>query len=89
MLKSIHCFDVFGRYGMIAPLLLWHLARMVGFVLGALLIAHFIRQRRPPSGSIPWMLALILCPYLALPLYLMFGGRKLRAIALRKRRLEF
>ena len=74
---------------MIATILFWHLASMVGFILGALLIAHFLRQRRPPSDSLAWMLALILCPYLALPLYLLFGGRKMQAIAKRKRRIEF
>jgi cardiolipin synthase len=56
-------------------------ATMLGFALGAVLIAHFMRQRRPPAGNLAWILAMVLCPYLALPLYLLAGGRKMRAIA--------
>jgi len=65
-----------------------HLATVVGFLLGTLLIAHFIRQRRPPSDSVAWLLLIVLIPYVGLPMYLLLGGRKLRAMALRKRRIE-
>lgn len=34
------------------------------------------RQRRHPSAAIGWVLFLALVPYLALPLYLLFGTRK-------------
>ena len=62
-----------------------HLATVVGFLLGTLLIAHFLRQRRPPSDSVAWLLLIVLIPYVGLPLFLGLGGRKLRAMALRKR----
>jgi len=35
-------------------------------------------QRRDPSAAIAWVVALALLPYLAIPLYFMFGSRKLR-----------
>ncbi|MEP7243890.1 MAG: phospholipase D-like domain-containing protein [Gammaproteobacteria bacterium] len=38
------------------------------------------RERRPPTAAIAWVLGLALLPYLALPLYLLFGQRKLRAV---------
>jgi cardiolipin synthase len=61
-----------------------HLATVTGFLLGTVLIAHFLRQRRPPSDSLAWLLLIGLIPYLGLPMYLIFGGRKLRAMARRK-----
>jgi cardiolipin synthase len=36
------------------------------------------RERRPPSIAIAWVLGLVAVPYLALPLYLLFGRRKLQ-----------
>ena len=35
--------------------------------------SHGLRQRRNPSAAIAWVVSLALIPYLALPLYLMFG----------------
>jgi len=73
---------------MLAYGLLLHLATVVGFLLGTLLIAHLIRQRRPPTDSITWLLAIVLIPYIGLPLFLVLGGRKLRTMARRKRSIE-
>src|SRR5476649_574685 len=36
------------------------------------------RERRPPSIAIAWVLGMIALPYFVLPLFLMFGRRKLR-----------
>jgi cardiolipin synthase A/B len=45
--------------------------------LGIYLTAsHSLRQRRHPSAAIAWFLSLALIPYLALPLYLLIGNRK-------------
>jgi cardiolipin synthase A/B len=41
------------------------------------------RVRRPPSIAIAWVLGMIALPYLALPMYLMFGRRKLPRKTLR------
>ena len=41
-------------------------------------VARSLPQRRDPSAAIAWVVALALLPYVALPLYLMFGSRKLR-----------
>ncbi|MDB5870070.1 MAG: cardiolipin synthetase 2 [Polaromonas sp.] len=38
--------------------------------------SHTRRQRRHPSAAIAWVVSLALMPYLALPLYLLFGSRK-------------
>jgi len=36
-----------------------------------------LRQRRRPSAAIAWVIALLLVPYVALPLYMVFGTRKI------------
>ena len=41
-------------------------------------VARALPQRRDPSAAIAWVVALALLPYVALPLYFMFGSRKLR-----------
>ncbi len=39
--------------------------------------SHALRQRRHPSAALAWCLSLALIPYIALPLYLLIGNRKL------------
>jgi cardiolipin synthase A/B len=46
-------------------------------VLTYVLTTRVERERRPPSIAIAWVLGLIAVPYLALPMYVMFGRRKL------------
>lgn len=49
-------------------------------VLGLLiyvLITHALQQRRSPTVAISWVLTIALIPYVGLPLYLLFGTRKL------------
>ena len=51
------------------------------FTVAALLVyvvaSHVLHQRRHPSAAIGWVLFMLLLPYAALPLYLLFGTRKL------------
>jgi cardiolipin synthase len=46
-------------------------------LLTYVLTTRLERERRPPSVAISWVFAMIALPYLALPLYLLFGRRKL------------
>lgn len=39
-------------------------------------------QRRAPTSAIAWVLGLALMPYVMLPLYLLFGQRKLKPVAI-------
>lgn len=48
---------------------------MLGLAVYAI-ASHTLRQRRHPSAAIAWVISLVLLPYVALPLYLMFGRRK-------------
>jgi cardiolipin synthase A/B len=50
-------------------------------------VVSLLRQRRPVGSAIAWLLAVVLIPYLGVPLYLVFGGRKLSRRASGKERL--
>ncbi len=39
-------------------------------------VSHVLQQRRHPSAAIGWVFFMFLLPYAALPLYLLFGTRK-------------
>ncbi len=66
----------------------WHgLMSAIGllvFVLGS----HALGQRRHPSAAIAWVLVILLLPEIGVPLYLMFGTRKLPRAARRDAALE-
>jgi cardiolipin synthase len=49
------------------------LAGLAIYVVGS----RTLQQRRRPSAAIAWVIGLALLPYIALPLYLVFGNRKL------------
>ncbi len=47
-------------------------------VLTYVLTTRAERERRPPAIAIAWVLGMLALPYLALPMYLLFGRRKLQ-----------
>jgi cardiolipin synthase len=68
--------------------ILTYLFFIVSFLLGFVLIAHILLQKRPPSGTIAWLLIIFFLPYLGVPLYLIFGGRKMQRHINRKGRID-
>jgi cardiolipin synthase A/B len=64
-----------------------HLLVVLGFALGGVLVVHVLMQKRPTGSRLAWLLAIILIPYVGVPLYLVFGGRKLKRHAQKKRPL--
>jgi cardiolipin synthase A/B len=46
-------------------------------VLLYVITSRLLQQRRHPSAAIAWVLFILLMPYLALPMFLSFGSRKL------------
>lgn len=46
-------------------------------VLVYLSLSLATRQRRHPSAALGWVLSLVLVPYIALPVFLLFGNRKM------------
>src|SRR5690606_30137803 len=54
-----------------------HLLVSASALLVYVLTTRARAQRRTPTAAIAWVLGLALLPYLTLPLYLLFGQRKL------------
>jgi cardiolipin synthase len=59
----------------------------LGFLLALVFLANLLRQRRSPGSTIAWLLVILLFPYVGVPLYVMFGGRKMNPRARRKQRI--
>ncbi len=64
--------------------LLPHLLTVAGFLLAFLAIARLMSERKQPSNTFAWLLAIAFIPYVGVPLYLMLGGRKIKRLAARK-----
>lgn len=58
-------------------LLTIHILVVVAGLLTYVLTTHSLKQRRAPTAAISWALSIALIPYIGLPLYLLFGTRKL------------
>ena len=67
--------------------LLPHLLTVVGFLLAFFAIARLMSERKQPGNTFAWLFAIAFVPYVGVPLYLMFGGRKLKKLAARKAQL--
>lgn len=59
------------------PRITAHSLAIVVSVLTYVLTTRAERERRPPAVAISWVLGLIALPYLVLPMYILFGRRKL------------
>jgi cardiolipin synthase A/B len=59
------------------PRITLHSLAIMLALLTYVLTTRLERERRPPSVAISWVFAMIALPYLALPLYVLFGRRKL------------
>lgn len=67
---------------------LWpHLLTVLGFLLAFFAIARLMSERKQPGNTFAWLLAIAFVPYLGVPLFLLFGGRKVKKVAARKTRL--
>jgi len=64
-----------------------HLLTVAGFILAFFLVARLLTEKRQPGTTMAWLLIIVLIPYVGVPLYLMFGGRKFRRVIERKSRL--
>jgi cardiolipin synthase len=51
---------------------------ILGFFLAVTLLVHHNRTQRSPSSTAAWLMAILLIPYVGVPAYLLFGGRKAR-----------
>jgi cardiolipin synthase len=63
------------------------LLAILGFLLALALLAHLLKAQRSPTSTLAWLLVILLAPYVGVPIYLIFGGRKIRRMAGRKERV--
>ena len=68
---------VIDLWVLVVPLLL--------HMLGLWCVVDIIMNGRTSQGTIAWVMALLLFPYLAVPVYTVFGGRKLKEYAVARR----
>jgi cardiolipin synthase len=61
-----------------ARLVVSHLLSVVGFLMAAVLLARASHQRRPTGSTLAWLLAIVLIPYVGVPFFVIFGGRKVK-----------
>jgi len=61
-----------------------HLFTVVGFLLALFAIARLMSEKRQPGNTLAWLMGIILVPYVGVPLYLLFGGRKIKKLVARK-----
>ncbi len=61
-----------------------HLLTVVGFILAFFAIARLLREKKQPANTFAWLFGILLVPYVGVPLYLIFGGRKLAQLAASK-----
>jgi cardiolipin synthase A/B len=59
---------------------------MMPFAL--LVVAGILRQRRSPASSLAWLLTILLLPLIGIPLFWLFGSRKIKRIAKTKPPVE-
>jgi cardiolipin synthase len=63
-----------------------HFAMIAGVAMTLVIVPRMLRQRRSAASLAAWLMAILLIPWLGLPAYLVFGGRKLdRALMLKPR----
>ncbi len=66
-----------ARIGALSIELSAHALSVAASLLTYVLTTRAAQSRRPPSIAIAWVLGMIAVPYLTLPIYLLFGRRKL------------
>lgn len=70
------------------PSLLSHALALATFGMAVLLVARLFSDKRQPGATFAWLLLIALVPYLGIPLFLIFGGRKIRKLANEKSPLQ-
>lgn len=58
------------------------------FLLTLIAIAHMLSQKHKPSSKIAWFVLILLMPYIGIPLYIIFSGRKIEKIIKSKKQIE-
>ena len=61
-----------------------YLLLIIGLLIGVATIIYMLKQRRSPQSSVAWLLGILICPWIAVPLFMFMGGRKWRKLTKKK-----
>jgi cardiolipin synthase A/B len=64
---------------MLGSVIVSHLSMIAGVAMTLVLVPRIMRQRRTATSTTAWLMAILLIPWIGIPAYLVFGGRKLSA----------
>lgn len=64
--------------GSVILFLLANFSLIAGFICASVILRRLSTERRSSSNTFAWLLLVILLPFVGVPLYLLFGGRKSR-----------
>jgi cardiolipin synthase len=67
--------------------LVGHFLTVGGVLLALIAFARLLSEKKQPANTLAWLLAIVLIPYVGVPLYLLLGGRKLRRLVATKLRV--
>ncbi len=73
---------------LISQLLKLQIISVVTILLTVGAIAHMLSTRKKPKSMIAWILVILTMPYIGIPLYIIFSGRKIEKSVLRKGQLS-
>lgn len=65
-----------------------HLLSIIGLLCAVLLFSRVNADSRHPGATMAWLLGMIFVPYVAIPFFLLFGGRKVQRLARLKKSLD-
>ena len=64
-----------------------HLLTVGGVLLALIAFARLLSEKKQPANTLAWLLAIVLIPYVGVPLYMLLVGRKLRRLVATKLRV--
>lgn len=79
---------VMDVFALILAFLYSNLFAVFGFILALLILARLINEKRNPSNFFAWSFLILFLPFVGVPLYFLFGGRKSRRLAQLKREVQ-
>jgi cardiolipin synthase len=69
---------------MLSSVIASHFSMIAGVAMTLVLVSRMVRQRRSATSTTAWLMAILLIPWIGIPAYLVFGGRKLSAALMLK-----
>jgi cardiolipin synthase A/B len=61
-------------------LIVGHMLSVTGLLFALVLFSRVQADKRAPGATIAWLMGMVFIPYLAIPLYLLIGDRKIRQV---------